>query len=543
MSRRSERGVRNVRDIARELAESESFEPPAGLLEKIKAEIPQEVRVGTAVPATVNRSFVPRQRWLIAASLILGVGAGIVGLRTWESRGAEGLKVEAHLAAPQSAAAKAPPPPSLAVPPPPPPKADESLGGAPAAKVAEADKLAEAAPAPAPKPEPAERRDVAPLDYLLDERQRVQQPAKPVEVPENLPAPPATRAASPPALKAAEGRAEGAVVGGNAGEAPAGVESQAPRQKAVATERLFTSPLQPLKKEKDQKARRAYDVPSFESAGTNLFLDATTHPLSTFGLNVDTSSYAAARRALEEGHLPDPASVRVEEWLSWFDEGDPAPSRGDFAIRAEGSPTPFAHGSSYRLLRFNIKARPAKPESGRPAVPVAENAKAQVEFNSVVVARYRLLGYENRAIPNERFRDESVDAGQIGAGHGATALYEIELRKDAPHWEQPVAKLVLRYKVPGTGHTVETLRQVGFQDFAPAWEQASPALRLAALVAELAEILKGSPWAKQAALGDVARRIREVAGQFPGNEKVAELADLADRAARIKAGRPSGLEE
>ncbi len=175
-------------------------------------------------------------------------------------------------------------------------------------------------------------------------------------------------------------------------------------------------------------------------------------------------------------------------------------------------------------------------------MPVAQNAIAQVEFNSVVVARYRLLGYENRAIPDERFRDELVGAGQIGAGHSVTVLYEIELRKDAPHWEQPVATLRLRYRVPGTGNTVETLRQVGFQDFAPDWEQASPALRLAALVAETAEILKGSPWAKKADLGDVARRIRDVARLFPGNEKVAELADLAARAARIKAAQ-GALEE
>jgi Ca-activated chloride channel family protein len=168
---------------------------------------------------------------------------------------------------------------------------------------------------------------------------------------------------------------------------------------------------------------------------------------------------------------------------------------------------------------------------------VARNAKAQVEFNSVVVARYRLLGYENRAIPDDRFRDETVAAGQIGAGHGVTALYEIELRQDAPRWEQPVATLHLRYQVPGIGNTTETIRQVGFQDFAPTWERATPALRLAALVAELAEVLKGSPWAKPADLGDVARRIQDVARQFPGNEKVAELADLAGRAARIKSGQ------
>ena len=65
MSRLSER---DVRDMARKLAGSESFGPPAGLLEKIKSEIPPEVTVGTAFNA--KRSVVPRQRWLIAASLV-----------------------------------------------------------------------------------------------------------------------------------------------------------------------------------------------------------------------------------------------------------------------------------------------------------------------------------------------------------------------------------------------------------------------------------------------------------------------------------------
>ncbi|HSS50749.1 MAG TPA: von Willebrand factor type A domain-containing protein [Thermoanaerobaculia bacterium] len=541
MSSSSERGVRKVRDIARELAESESSEPPAGLLEKIKAEIPQEVRVGTAVPGPVSRSFVPRQGWLIAASLLVGVGAGVVGLRTFQLREGKNLRVEAHLAAPQSAAAKAPAPPPPAVPPPPSLKAGEAPRRAPAARMAEEPKVAEVAPAPAPKPEALERRDAASLDQLSDEKQRVQQPAQPVQAPENLPAPSAARAASPPAPKEAEGRVEG-VVGQAAGGAPPGVENQAPRQKAVATEPLLSSQLQPLKKEKDQKTRKVYDAARFEESGTGAFVDAATHPLSTFGLDVDTASYAAARRALEEGRLPDPASVRVEEWLSWFDYGDPAPARGDFAIRAEGAPSPFAHGPSFRLVRFNLKARQARAESGRPAVPVAQNAVVQVEFNSVVVARYRLLGYESRAIPDDRFRDEAVAAGQVGAGHGVTVLYEIELRKGAPHWEQPVATIRLHYRAPGTGTPAETFRRLGFQDFVPAWEQASPALRLATLVAELAEILEGSPWAKPATLSDVARRIREVAAQFPGNEKVAELADLAARAARIKA-RQVGPEE
>ena len=54
----------------------------------------------------------------------------------------------------------------------------------------------------------------------------------------------------------------------------------------------------------------------------------------------------------------------------------------------------------------------------------------QVDFNPAVVRSYRLIGYENRALKNEEFDDDSVDAGEIGAGHNVTALYEITLLKD-----------------------------------------------------------------------------------------------------------------
>jgi Ca-activated chloride channel family protein len=706
MSRLSERGGRNVRDIARELAESESFEPPAGLLEKIKAEIPPEIRVGTAVPGTVSRRFVPRQRWLIAASLVAAVGASLVAVRTWQVKQEESLKVEAHLVAPPSVATKAPPPSSPAVPPPPPlPRATKPLAGPPAA---------ESVPEQALQSEAKQRQDLKSLSYLSDQRQNAA-PAQPMAMPENAPAPPVPfRGGRARVEKDTEGGPLG-VVGGTASGASAGVESQPQMEESRAA---APPPLEALRRKRAQKSQtkkdKAYDAVLFKSEAINPFQDATTHRLSTFGLDVDTGSYTVARRFLADGHLPDPASVRVEEWLNYFDYGDPAPARGDFAIRVEGAPSPFTHGPEYRVLRFNVKARQVKVESRRPAMltfvidisgsmarenrlglvkqslflllgqlrpddrvglvvfgtharllleptgdhetirqavqrltpegstnteeglvlgyevagrnfrmnaanriilcsdgvanvgrtgpeailerigretrrgielttlgfgmgnynddlmeqladkgegryayidtldearrvlvdeltgtlqTVARNAKAQVEFNSVVVARYRLLGYENRAIPDDRFRDETVAAGQIGAGHGVTALYEIELRQDAPRWEQPVATLHLRYQVPGIGNTTETIRQVGFQDFAPTWERATPALRLAALVAELAEVLKGSPWAKPADLGDVARRIQDVARQFPGNEKVAELADLAGRAARIKSGQ------
>ncbi|HEX3556495.1 MAG TPA: von Willebrand factor type A domain-containing protein [Thermoanaerobaculia bacterium] len=513
-------------DVARKLAESERFEPPAGLLEKIKSEIPPEVTVGTAFNA--KPSVVPRQRWLIAASLVAAVGAGLVGLRTWEARQDGGLEKQAlrQVAAPQSPTAQSPAAPQpvpparssalqrLAPPPPPPPA------------MAQVPETQEAA-----KPEPKLRKDMASLEGARQAQQIA--PAKPQAMPENLPPPLA--APAPPAAPPLEREVDGGVVGGVAGGAPTAAPSKARAQDAGEVQVTAESPLlderrQPAKAAKAEKPSGvAFRL--LQPAGTDPFVDAAAYRLSTFGLNVDTASYAAARRDLLAGHLPDPASVRVEEWVNAFDYGDPEPPRGDLAIRAEGAPSPFAHGPERRLLRLNVKARQAR--AGEPdGTLVARNAGVQVEFNSVVVARYRLLGYEGQPLPGA-----TAAAGQVGAGHSVTALYEIELRPHTLRWEQPVAMVRLYYRDAGTGNAAQMFLRVGFQDFAPIWEQAPRRLRLASLVAELAEILKGAPWTRGDDLSLVARRIQEVAREFPGNARVAELVDVAARAARLKAGQ------
>ncbi|NIM01930.1 MAG: DUF3520 domain-containing protein, partial [Acidobacteria bacterium] len=64
-------------------------------------------------------------------------------------------------------------------------------------------------------------------------------------------------------------------------------------------------------------------------------------------------------------------------------------------------------------------------EAGGTLVTIAKDVKIQVEFNPAEVAAYRLIGYENRALRDEDFNDDTKDAGEIGAGHTVTALYEI----------------------------------------------------------------------------------------------------------------------
>ena len=69
-----------------------------------------------------------------------------------------------------------------------------------------------------------------------------------------------------------------------------------------------------------------YDGVTFADPGTNPFVDpGVRQPVSTFGLDVDTASYTVARRFIDDGNLPDPASVRVEEFVNYFDQGYAAP--------------------------------------------------------------------------------------------------------------------------------------------------------------------------------------------------------------------------
>jgi Ca-activated chloride channel family protein len=163
---------------------------------------------------------------------------------------------------------------------------------------------------------------------------------------------------------------------------------------------------------------------------------------------------------------------------------------------------------------------------------VARDSKVQVELVPEVVERYRLIGYENRDVPDHLFRDDTVDAGEVGAGHDVTALYELRLREGAPT-NATAAILRLRYRSADTGQVVEVERPVKVGELRGSWQRAPASLRLASVVAELAEILRGSYWAKDGDLDALFRRAQRVAADFPGDVRVAELAAMIGRLAEM----------
>ena len=449
----------------------------------------------------------------------------------------------------------------------------------------------------------------------------------------------------------------------------------------------------------------------YQDPGVNPYVDPVEDGTSTFGLDVDTASFTIAQRYAQDGRLPDPASVRVEEWVNAFEQGYPQPREGTFAIVADGGPTPFTRPDEV-LLRVGLQARDVRdrvrqeasltfvidtsgsmstggrlemvkdalarlvdglraddrvaivtfgsnagvllestPATERRAIieaidrlqpggttnleaglrlgyelarssltengidrvilasdgvanvgltdpdgilesiqrdaaagielvsvgvgmgnyndallerladqgdgfyayindqdearrlftedltgtlqTVALDAKAQVEFNAGSVAAYRLLGYENRAIEDRDFTDDSVAAGAIGAGHTVTALYALKLREEAGPQDR-LATVRVRWTDPDQGGSDEVSRTVRASDLSRSFASSDPFFRFDAVVAATAETLRGSQWSPDLRLRDIADVAVSEAEDLPPSDAVHGFLVLLDRLARIE---------
>ncbi len=446
----------------------------------------------------------------------------------------------------------------------------------------------------------------------------------------------------------------------------------------------------------------------FKNYGQNPWVDATKDHLSTFAADVDTASYTIMRRKLNEGALPPPASVRVEEFVNYFDYAFPEPTAGTpFSVVVQAAPSPMnaarhilrvgvatkakteqerkpAHlvflvdvsGSmsgddrlplakkALRILVENLKegdtvalvtyagatklvlqstgvenkarilsaieelhsggstamasgidlayqqaAKGLKPNTisrvivlsdgdanvgsathdeilktiaghvkegvtlstigfgmgnykdetmeqlankgngnnfyvdsldaakkifdkqlGSTLEVVAKDAKFQIDFDSKLVSRYRLVGYENRDIADNDFRNDKVDAGEIGAGHQVTALYEVELTAEGKQAKAPIATVRIRHKAPnGEKATESAFPMIGGP--AESFANAPVDFRFAFAVAAFADVLRGGEDADHWSL----KEIRAVANLAAGEDTDRrELVGLIDKAISLK---------
>jgi Ca-activated chloride channel homolog len=448
----------------------------------------------------------------------------------------------------------------------------------------------------------------------------------------------------------------------------------------------------------------------FQDYGVNPGVDARRDHLSTFGLDVDTASYAVTRRYIEDGRLPPYDSVRVEEFVNAFDQGYEAPYDAAFTIYADGAPAPQGFERGSVLLRFGVQGYQMPDWERKPSVltfvidvsgsmsmenrlelvkdslhllvdrlderdsvavvvygtnarvvleptsgdrkreilnaidrlrsegstnaeaglrlgyklamralragsnnrvilcsdgvanvgltdadnildeiagyveegihltsigvgmgnfndvlleqladkgdgnyayidtldearkvfvedltatlqVIARDAKVQVDFNPEVVRSYRLLGYENRAVADQDFRNDSVDAGELGAGHSATALYVVQLVEGS---EGRIATVQLRWQDPEKYDVREMNGNFNTWDLAGRFEDTDPRYQMTAAVAQFAEILRESPYLEELSLNDLARRAARIARQLPEDQQAAEFARLVERAAELR---------
>jgi Ca-activated chloride channel family protein len=407
----------------------------------------------------------------------------------------------------------------------------------------------------------------------------------------------------------------------------------------------------------------------FAETSFNPFVVTVEDSLSTFGVDVDAASYTFGRKKINEGVLPPPASVRIEEYINYFQQDYAYPTSEPFSISCDGAPSPF-RGDSLYLLRIGLRGRQLssperKPwnmtflidisgsmESRLPLVKsslhllvdsmqsrdkislctysstagtllqpttlgekdknalkgiidglsssgstamgaglqnayqvnmsstidggvnrivvcsdgdanvgsttfeeileligssvdkgvtlsmlgfgegnfndlmmeqladkgngnyyyidseleaarlfggsltgmmevIAKDVKVQVEFNPQTVQRYRLIGYENRTIADQNFTNSNTDAGEIGAGHTVTALYEIQWTRTRP---ENIGIVHVRYKTPDGIEDIPLDEPILPNKMFNSFSESSKRFQFTAAISEFAEILRHSPY-------------------------------------------------
>ena len=179
---------------------------------------------------------------------------------------------------------------------------------------------------------------------------------------------------------------------------------------------------------------------------------------------------------------------------------------------------------------------------------IAKDVKIQVEFNPQTVAEYRLVGYENRALRNEDFNNDKIDAGEIGAGHTVTAIYEVILTGANKTWTEPLryqnnheagkrrssmaselGEIRIRYKQPDADKSTLTKWVVNKGDIID-FDETSENFRFSAAVAAFGQLLRGGDMLGEFAYEDVLDLSRNSKGadRFGYRGEFIQLVSLAD---------------
>jgi Ca-activated chloride channel homolog len=165
-------------------------------------------------------------------------------------------------------------------------------------------------------------------------------------------------------------------------------------------------------------------------------------------------------------------------------------------------------------------------EAGGTLVTIAKDVKIQVEFNAARVESYRLVGYENRKLANEDFHDDKKDAGEIGAGHNVTAIYEIVPAANAPAASE-LMKVRIRYKDPEAEES--KLLDFAVKGATRSLEETSDDFRFSAAVAAFGLLLKKSELKGDVTPALIASLAEPTVGADAHRREFLQLVDTAAR--------------
>ena len=190
-------------------------------------------------------------------------------------------------------------------------------------------------------------------------------------------------------------------------------------------------------------------------------------------------------------------------------------------------------------------------EIGGTLLTIAKDVKIQVEFNPAKVQAYRLIGYENRILRNEDFKDDKKDAGELGAGHAVTALYEVipvgvksnvklsdvdasnaqKTEKQAAFGSEDLMQIRLRYKAPN--QTTSQLLTSPVVDQGLKLEDASTNFKFSAAVATFGMVLRDSQYKGNASFDEVLKLANQSQGEDLEGYR-AEFIRLVERSKSLK---------
>lgn len=198
------------------------------------------------------------------------------------------------------------------------------------------------------------------------------------------------------------------------------------------------------------------------------------------------------------------------------------------------------NGSYSYIDSINEAKKVLVDEMGGTLVTVAKDVKIQVEFNPAYVKGYRLIGYENRALSSEDFADDSKDAGEIGAGHTVTALYEVALSDSEMDFASSDLKYTdasagtengefltvsIRYKEPDGNESKLLTYPVTAEDYS---QNMNDDFRFAAAVAEFGMLLRDSQYKGTSSKDSVLELLSQ--NDFADDEYKTEFMDLVENA-------------